>query len=110
MASTRAISVKTRRPGVQVRARKGYVALEPARLITPTPLTKSAEPPVTRPLLPVSLGLLALPEEGSVAIAVPAVAAGAAAKSTLPPSAGALDPSRALLTLGKGADSNVMAD
>jgi VWFA-related protein len=61
----REISVKVSRPDVKIRARRGYLAIDPARLSAPkatTVTTKAAELPV----VPISLGLVSLPDTFSV--------------------------------------------
>jgi VWFA-related protein len=70
----REISVKVSRTGVKVRARRGYLAIEPARLSAPRPTavtTKAAELPV----VPISLGLVSLPDTFSITPPAPPVAA-----------------------------------
>jgi Flp pilus assembly protein TadD len=40
----RQLEVRVKRDGVRVRARRGYLAIEPARLLTPQPITAPKEP------------------------------------------------------------------
>ncbi len=67
----RAIDVKVSRAGVKVRARRGYLALEPAALLTRRAITR-APPAAGVPDVPVSPGVLTLREDVSIAVPLPA--------------------------------------
>jgi VWFA-related protein len=59
----RSIEVTVARPGTRVRARRGYLALEPAALLRPMVAGSAAgSGSVELPALPVSPGLIALPD------------------------------------------------
>ena len=45
----RPIEVRVKRPDVRVRSRRGYLAIEPSRLLTPQPITSPSKPPVDGP-------------------------------------------------------------
>jgi VWFA-related protein len=80
----RSISVKVDRPNVRVRARRGYLALEPAKLLRPEVIT-TAPPPVPVPAVDAAFiedGLYELPEASRVAIAEPSVIANAGTHAT----------------------------
>lgn len=47
----RPIEVKVKRPGMRVRARRGYLALEPAKMLKPQAITTTASAPGKLPLL-----------------------------------------------------------
>lgn len=66
----RRIDVNVDRTGVKVRARRGYLALPPAALLRPVAIRSTIPPPD----LPVSPGLLALPDPVDLTDNVPLVA------------------------------------
>jgi hypothetical protein len=48
----RKVDLMVRTAGLRVRARRGYVALDPARLLTPAPITTPSTPPTALPAPP----------------------------------------------------------
>jgi VWFA-related protein len=114
----RAISVKASRPDVKVRARRGYLALEPAALLRATASTSAAASPkpasagaesaagygaakagsVTPelPVVPVSPGLLALPENLTAPLPERSAASAAAVRARI-------DAGKMVMSLGRSA-------
>jgi tetratricopeptide (TPR) repeat protein len=78
----RSISVKVKRPDLRVRARRGYLALESAKLLRPLPV-RSAPPPseTVTVTVPESVTVTVPPGE-SVTVTVPATGTGGASAAT----------------------------
>jgi len=83
----RAIAVKVRRPGVKVRARRGYLALPPAQLIPARASTPKAAPEARRMDAPrdADPGAGSLPAAAPAAAPLPAAPLPAAAPAAAPP-------------------------
>jgi tetratricopeptide (TPR) repeat protein len=78
----RRIEVKVTAEGVRVRARRGYLALEPARMLTPPPAA-GARP--STPSVPATAGSTPPPESNVTPATVPDPAAGAGAGTARAP-------------------------
>ena len=92
----RPIEVKVKRPGMRVRARRGYLALEPAKMLRPQAITTTAPALGKLPLLRRDKYLLPsridpVPDESAMT-AVPAFGAIVASPATSPPESMRLRP------------------